>query len=323
MAPELETAVRWVRQSLAGVAAMWAEPADARGLAICRVLLFSKGMEEFTAQSYRSFVDVGAAVWKPHSVFVLLEPPSATTVKVLVIAYTTLCYLATFGVAFRVTALGAAFLSLYLHGLLQNFGKIMHTYHLFSIALLVVGASRAADVWSVDAIVKWLRGGRRGSPLALPPNSAEYRWPVLFVCSTVFVMYGAAGLSKLVNSGWAWALSDSFRQLRLEAHFTGEPPTRIGVWLADHPALCQFLALMALLTEVLAWLGLLNRRLFWFFGLGAMGLQFGIWLLMGVTFAMLPTIFCFFIPWTFLLRHFDGLLQRLRDRLASPRAAPS
>jgi hypothetical protein len=54
-----------------------------------------------------------------------------------------------------------------------------------------------------------------------------------------------------------------------------------------------------------------------------MGLQFGIWVLMGVTFAMLPTIFCFFIPWTYLLGHFDRLLQRLRDRWASPRPAPT
>jgi hypothetical protein len=312
--------LRFVKRSLDGVTAMWSEPADPRGLAFCRLLLFWHSARELDAGEYGRYMLVGELAWKPHSYFQLFHvtPPSPSVAHFLCVAYAVAGYLAMSGTLYRVSAPVTAGLSLYLHGILENFGKTLHTYHLFSLALLILALSRAGDVWSVDSLVKRGLASRKGQPPPRVEPSAEYRWPLLMVGSTILVMYGAAGFSKLYITGWDWALSDSFRQTLLQGQFDAKPPTQIGVWLAEHPDLCQALALGALLGEATAWIGLTNRYLYWVCASLVVLLQFGIWVLMGVTFGELPTMFAFFLPWNFLIRKLDALLRRLR-----PLPAPS
>lgn len=305
---------RWLKQSLDGVTAMWSEQADPRAIALCRMLLFWHAARELDAGEYARYMLVGELAWKPHSYFSALgmTPPSPALAQLLCVAYAVAGYLAMTGTVYRLSAPVSAGLGLYLHGILQNFGKTLHTYHLFSLALVILAFSRAADVWSVDALVKRGLLLRKGAPPARVEPSAEYRWPLLFVGSTILVMYGAAGLSKLYITGWDWALSDNFRETLLEGHFDAKPPTDLGIWLADHPVLCQAAALAALVGEATSWLGLVNRYLYWVWAGVVVLLQFGIWLLMGVTFGELPTMFAFFLPWNFLIRKADALFKRLR-----------
>jgi Vitamin K-dependent gamma-carboxylase len=308
----------WLRRSLAGVTAMWSEKADPRGIALCRMLLFWHAARELDAGEYARFMNVGELAWRPHSYFRTfgLHPPSDATARMLCVAYAIAGFLATAGAFYRVTALLTAGLSLYLHGILQNFGKTLHTYHLFSLALVIMAFANAADVWSVDALLRrgLARLKNKEAPRVEP--SVEYRWPLLFVGSTILVMYGAAGMSKLYLTGWVWALSDNFRQTLLQGQFDAKPPTQFGVWLADYPTLCQVAALGALIIEASSWVGLVNRTLFWVWGAFVALLQFGIWFLMGVVFGELPTMFAFFLPWNFMLRTVDGWLARARATLA-------
>jgi hypothetical protein len=306
--------IGWVKRSLDGVTAMWSEKVDPRGIAICRILLYYHAAKEMDPEQYSRFMLVGEQAWRPHGYFRLLEimPPSPATASHLCMAYGIAGALAAAGVFYRGSALVCALLSLYLHGILQNFGKSLHTYHLFSIALVVMSLARAADVWSVDALIKRALAAYRGKPLARVEPSAEYRWPLLFVGSTILVMYGAAGLSKLYLTGWVWAFSDTFRQTLLQGQFDAAPPTKVGVWLANYPVLCQVAAFAALAVEASSWIGLANRYLFWIWGAFVALLQFGIWFLMGVVFGELPTMFAFFLPWNFLIEKIDLLVARYR-----------
>jgi hypothetical protein len=307
---------RWLARSLAGVTAMWSEAADARPLAICRIILFWHAASAFNADAYARYMLVAELAWQPHSYFIFLSPPSQQTARLLCTVYAGACLMATGGVLYRFAAPVAAILGLYLAGMLQNFGKALHTYHLFSVALVILALSRASDAWSIDDLVRRIVLLAKGRKPESRPPSVEYRWPILFVGSSILVMYGAAGLSKLYISGFAWALSDSFRQTLLESQFDGNVPNRVGVWLADYPILCRAMALGALLIEATAWLGLINRYLYWVWALFVMLLQFGIWFLMGVVFGQLPTMFLFFVPWNFLMARIDAVLSRLRPLLA-------
>jgi len=304
----------WIKKSLDGVTAMWSTKVDPRALAICRIILFWHAAHEISPIEYARYMEVGALAWKPHGYFRAwgVTPPDPETARLLCIAYGIACLFAAFGGLYRVSALLAAGLSLYLHGILQNFGKALHTYHVFSMALVIMAFARAADAWSVDAIVRrWFLAKKHGAPAPPVAPSAEYRWPVLFVGSTVLVMYGAAGASKLYLTGWSWALSDTFRQTILQGYFDANPPTKLGLWLVENPTLCKTAALAALLVEVLAWLALLNRYLYWVWAYAVMSLQFGIWVLIGVQFGELPTIFTFFIPWDRAIPLLDRLSRRV------------
>jgi hypothetical protein len=132
-------------------------------------------------------------------------------------------------------------------------------------------------------------------------------------------MYAAAGACKLINSGWEWALSDSFRRLLLRHHFTHHPPTHIGVWIADHPSLCKALAFMALCTELSAPLALLGRWLAAVILPGLFLLQVSIWLLLGVKFSPMLPLFLSLLPWNAVLCALDRAKAWLAALLAARR----
>jgi uncharacterized membrane protein YphA (DoxX/SURF4 family) len=194
------------------------------------------------------------------------------------------------GLAFRPAALLCALTVPYVIGIGNNFGKVDHDTNLLAISLLVLCFSRAGDFASIDG---WLR--QRRAPAALPA-SAEYRWPIAALWLLVAGMYCAAGVSKLVHTGWSWALSDNLQLLFLRHQVTHHPPTQLGVTLAQYPHLCRRLGLASLLTELLCPLLLLGGP--WgLLGVILMALQFGIYLTLGVSFDAMVPVFAAFIPW--------------------------
>jgi hypothetical protein len=252
-----------------------------------------------------------SSAWHPRGRWKSLDIPllSADTLQVLDVAFTVSTLCALLGLFYPVTALGSAVLWCYLGGLPHQFGKLNHDQLLF-FALFVFAFARAADVWSLDA---WWRA-RRGRPPPAP--SGEYRWPVRFVALLICTMYCAAGCSKLLRTGWDWALSDSFQRQLLRHHFSHDPPTQIGIWLADFPGLCQAAALGALLVELSCPLALLGK---WPYRIlmPALGLlQLGIWLLMGVYFGHMAALFACLLPWHEALPWVDRASLWIRLRLA-------
>jgi CBS domain containing-hemolysin-like protein len=134
-------------------------------------------------------------------------------------------------------------------------------------------------------------------------------------------MYLAAGLSKLWRAGVEWSDVDRFTRLILRHHFTHEPPTQLGVTIANHPLLVAAFAKGALLLELstpLTLLGRLPRALI----LGGLALlQFGIWAVMGVGFVQLIPLFACVLPWEQFVRWVDRLTARFSTRSRPQRAA--
>jgi hypothetical protein len=316
-----ELPLRGLRWLAAGQHEAWFAPADARSLAVCRVLLFWHIWPGWRIEGYASFAEFGSSAWYPVSFFKAWSIPlfDASVLGVMSLAANVLALCALVGFAYPLSAAGTALLSLYLRGVPQNFGKVNHSDNLLIFALLVFAFAKAADAWSVDAVLRQRLWKKK--PPASP--SGEYRWPVRFISLLIVTMYGAAGASKLLNSGWDWALSDSFRLLLLRHHFTHQPPTQIGVWIAELPALCKALALAALLIELSAPLALLSTWLHRLLLPALFALQVGIWLLLGVKFsAMLPLFLCM-LPWGYAVSCLDLAKSGLRARLRRERVAPA
>jgi hypothetical protein len=294
----------------------WFSPQDPRVLAICRLLIFWHAWPGLRVLDYALYADFHSSAWFPVSFFrawsVPLVGASQLDTLSLLLAITAGCALV--GLLYPLTAPAAALLTLYLRGIPHNFGKINHSENLLVLALFVLAFARAADAWSVDVWLKrWLR--RKLGRAPAQRHGGQYRWPVRFITLLVVTMYCAAGISKLRTAGWEWALSDSFRWLLLRHHFTHHPPTQLGVWIADYPALCRALAAGSMGLELAAPLALLGK---WPYrviipGLGL--LQFGIWLTLGVSFRpMLPVFYCL-LPWPQAVQLLDTILQRARARL--------
>lgn len=306
--------VAWLHSAWKHQSAAWFAPMDARALAICRVLVFWHVWPGFRVRDYAAYADFKSSAWYPVSFFDAWSIPllDGSGLWAASLAASVFAFCALIGLLYPVSAGASALLTLYLHGVPQNFGKVNHSENLLMLALLVFAFARAADAWSVDALISRWRRRSPTSTAASALRSGHYRWPIRFVMLLIVTMYGAAGVSKLIKSGWEWAFSDSFRFLLLRHHFTHDPPTQLAVWLADYPVLCQAVALGALCLELAAPLALLGkwpRRLIL---PGLFSLQVGIWLLLGVRFsAMLPLFLCM-LPWDAWLSRWDGLRGKLR-----------
>lgn len=286
----------------------WFAPSDPRALAIGRFLIFGYVWPGLTVPDYAVYADFASSAWYPVSFFKAWSVPllDAASLQSLALVSTIALACAALGLAYRVSAPIAALSTLYLHGVPQNFGKINHSENLLMLALCVFACARAADAWSLDAFLRRLRG-RSVGPAA---PSGAHRWPLRFVGLMVITMYTAAGASKLMHSGWDWALSGAFQRLLLRHHFTHQPPTELGVWLASMPLLCNALALGALLTELLAPLALLGRLPFGLLVSALFAMQTSIWLMLGVKFTPMIPMFLCLLPWALLLARFDQLRAR-------------
>jgi hypothetical protein len=133
-----------------------------------------------------------------------IDPQSARVAQVLLIAS---CAAAIFGFGARLAMLGVTVFGLYVLGLSQLSGAVIHNMHLlwFS-ALLAVSPCR--DALSLQS---WLLGRLRGRPYAAMPAALVYA--VALQCPRVLLagVYFFPGFWKLKTSGLDWIFSDNLR----------------------------------------------------------------------------------------------------------------
>lgn len=298
----------------------WLLESDARALAVCRLILFGFAWPGFRSSGVGEFAAFRGATFHGVGIPAALQVPLFSLPVLDTIGYvnTAACGCALVGLLFGFTAPLAAVVNLYQTWVVQSSGKTNHGGLLFTCVLFVLAFSRAADAWSVDALVRRWRGKPRPRP------SAAYRWPVTFIGAMVATQYGAAGLSKLTHSGWQWGLSGSLRWRLLSHQFTHEPPTRIGVWIARSAGLCKVLGTAALLLELSSPLSQLNKWAYRVIIPSLALLQFCIWLMMGVMFREMIAIFACLLPWNAFIARLDVLVAQLRAKYAreSAVAAP-
>lgn len=281
----------------------WLRPSDPRALAVCRLLLFGLAWPGFRFGSQTAFAEFEGTTWHAIGIPRLLHVPlvGPDALRAIGVGVTLSTGLALLGLGYRFAAPLAALLKLYSAWVSQSAGKINHGGLLFTLVLFVIAFSHASDAWSLDALIR----RRRHRPR--PERSAEYGWPVRFIALMVVTMYGAAGLTKLIVSGPAWAFSDNLRALLLSHHFVHRPPTMLGVWLADYPTLCRVLAFLSLCLEVTSPLALFNRHYYRIVVPSLAALQLMIWLTLGVLFREMVVVFACLLPWNALIARLDPL----------------
>jgi len=165
----------------------------------------------------------------------------------------------------------------------------------------VMAFSRCGDSWSVDRLIRLLRGWRDATKMSLM-LSGEYTWPVRLVWVLFILVFFGAGMSKIRHSGLEWIFSDNMRYLLIRHHYTHEPLTSWGLYLAQYNWLCQLLAAATLVVEVGSPLALFSHKLRLIIIPGLFFMQIGIWTLMGVQFLAYLFCFLFWIPWDRLVR---------------------
>lgn len=193
------------------------------------------------------------------------------------------------------------FLGLYVIGLPYNFGKIDHPYHLPLVIAGIFAFSRCGDFWSVDRLIaNW----RKKASFQIPSVAdAAYQWPLMLARTYMMVIYFEAGFQKLKHSGLEWVFSDNF-QLMLVTRPTVTP---LGLWVSYFPWLCQFLAGVTLLAQILAPLALFSGTAALFLVPTLFMFHIGTYILMGNHGYFIPYDIAYvaWVPWGLLISRLD------------------
>lgn len=105
------------------------------------------------------------------------------------------------GWRYRITGPGFALGVLVLTSYRSSWGQLLHFEHLFTLHVLILAFSPAADRWSLDA-------RRTAHP---PRQPTAYGFPLRLAAVVVVSTYVIAGIAKLRYGGWDWVAGDTLR----------------------------------------------------------------------------------------------------------------
>jgi len=295
------------------LALFWFRPSMPTNLAVNRIFFygivlyyygFAYARADFAA--WTAFPD---AFWDPISYFRWLHLPvlSAGALAVLAMVWKTSLAFSALGLFTRASSAVSLVLGAYLLGLMQCFGK---THHFDFPALVVLGIlalSRCGDALSLDRVLRARSASARGvaPPEVLP--SGEYTWPIRLVWMLTALVFFGAGVSKLRRSGLPWIFSENMRYVLLSHHYSHQPPTMWGLYVAQTAWAPKLLGLLTILFEVGAPLALLGRTLRWILIPGLLMMQIGIHILTGA-FEPFWYLYVFWVPWDRLASFFKARL---------------
>ncbi|MBK9170504.1 MAG: hypothetical protein IPM24_24005 [Bryobacterales bacterium] len=251
----------------------------------------------YVAQRYSMFLGVAATepfYFKPvGAVWWMREPVGTGLFEILMVATLVLNLAFIAGWKHRLTGPAFALLLLVLLSYRNSWTMIYHSDNAMVLQILILGFTRAADAWSVDA---WLR--------SLPAAAHwRYGWPVQLICAVTAASYFLAGWAKLAGDlGWNWVLGDSLRsQVAADAIrkiLLGESAPQLAFFLYEHLWIFTAIGIVSMIVELGAPLALLNRRLGMFWALNAWAMHWGILFIMDITFRyqLAGLIFLAFFP---------------------------
>ena len=269
-----------LRAALTTVDAWFRRDAPAERLAALRMLVGGFATIYLTARVVHlvSFVDFPARNFTPVGVVSLLSAPLPAPLVIASVALSLILAPAfTLGWRFRITGPAFAAALLWVLSYRNSWGMVFHTENLLVLHVLVLGLTRSADAWSLDA--------RR--PAAPPPPGA-HGWPVRLLVLVTLATYVLAGAAKLRLSGLSWVDSDLLRNYiaydNLRKLELGDFHSPIGAALVAHGWLFPPLAATSLALELLAPIALVGPRLARAWALAAWAFHAGVLAVMAIFF---------------------------------------
>jgi hypothetical protein len=171
------------------------------------------------------------------------------------------------------------------------------------LGLLVLALSPCGDALSLA----------RSRPHESP--AAEYAWPLRLVQALVCLSYFFSGWAKLSAAGWQWASAANMRAWLLLSNQDDQLAVfqAGGLWIADRPALCLLMGILALFLDLGFPLALAFRRARLAFLCAAA--LFHLAVLFTLNYAFLSA------PLLLVLADWEALARAPRDRAAAMAAA--
>jgi hypothetical protein len=168
-----------------------------------------------------------------------------------------------------------------------------HTVSALLVALLCLIPSRWSDAWSVDA---WWRR-RNGNAPILAANPKVYGYTIWIPGVVIGVIFAAAAVAKLHESGIAWILNGTVKY-----HFLSDAaaaPLDWGLRVGLHPYVAVVLSLGAILIESTIVLGAFARRYVYraIAGIAGVSLLSGFALFQGLFWPAWWLLLISFLPW--------------------------
>jgi hypothetical protein len=167
-----------------------------------------------------------------------------------------------------------------------------HTVSALLLALLCLGGSRWSDAWSIDA---WQR--RRSGRPPVEGTPREYGYTIWIPGLVLGVVFAAAAVAKLRESGIAWILNGTVKY-----HFLSDArqaPVDWGLRVGLHPKLAVALSFAAVVTEALIIVGACSRayRYRLLAGVAATALMLGFTVFQGLFWPGWWLLLLSFLPW--------------------------
>jgi predicted DCC family thiol-disulfide oxidoreductase YuxK len=215
------------------------------------------------------------------------------------------------GLFTRTSMVTAALSGIYILGVPNNFGKTGHGEGIIIFTTFILAFSRAGDAWSIDSLIAAWRS-RDPDRANAKPQSGEYTWPIRLVWMLMSLIMMGAGVTKLRWSGLDWVTTDNLSTTILQHYYAGysEPPTDLGIWIAEHRTLCKVIAGLTILIELTFPLAMFSRIARWTLVPAMFFAQVGIYLMMGVNFTQFMFAYLFWIPWDKIGARFCGVAQQ-------------
>jgi hypothetical protein len=263
----------------------WLAPAPARRLAASRVVIgaFSvhyllrrrRMLAGIAAQDERLYAPVGAAHLAPR-------PLPERTARAITDATLASGVAFTAGAGHRVSGPAHAALLLWTLSYRNSWSMVFHNDNLMVLHVAVLGLSRSADAWSVDATLR-PRTARSAT------TGWQYGWPLRLMRTVTASTYFLAGVAKVSGPlGWRWATGESLRRQvaadGVRKEVLGKPAAPAAYALYRHVALFRILAVGSLAVELAAPAMLLSSRLSRLWALNAFAMHWGILALMDIRF---------------------------------------
>lgn len=293
----------------------WFIPLSPDRLSIFRILVGIYAFYLLSGRYVSQLVNNNSSGQKPLYLFdqvgiinFIDRPIDAEVFKLILLAAFIFNILFILGLLYKISGPVFALLFLFLISYSHSWSMIYHSRNIAVLHCLVLGFTLSADSISLDSLIKkkiprklklhLLFGNIRNNSPAW-----DYGWPIMLINSMTVICYFLAGIAKIMGPvGIYWVLGESVRSqvavdaIRKEFLAMGAQP--LSYLLYNSVYIFTAIGISSIVLELGAPLAVINRRIGYIWSLMTLGMHWGIYFIMGITFRyqMAGIIFLPFFP---------------------------